>query len=339
MGYNASQRRGIWLLYIVITAVVTAAVIYDLVSRKQTTILPEDCDEEQYEEFVRNNHPDSLAARPYYKKKGGRKGYPDYKKPRYKKNYSHNTYYRKGKGGYTPYSSYGSGGATPASFAFDPNTADSTALLALGLSPFQVRNVYKYRASGGRYHRKEDFHRLYGLTVEQWNHLEPLIEIDERYRYVSDLSKESPNYVNDTLPRRVKYEEGQVVPLNRCDTNDLRKVPGIGDIYAGRIVRYRDRLGGFVNTAQLTEIRELPREVALDVAKWFSVEPSLVRRMNLNKLTLNQLMTHPYINFYQAKVITEHRRLYGPLKSLDELKLYEEFTENDFKRIAPYVMF
>ena len=31
-------------------------------------------------------------------------------------------------------------------FVFDPNTADSTAFLRLGLQPWQVRNIYKYRA-------------------------------------------------------------------------------------------------------------------------------------------------------------------------------------------------
>ena len=33
-------------------------------------------------------------------------------------------------------------------FAFDPNTADSTELLRLGLHYWQVRNIYKYRAAG-----------------------------------------------------------------------------------------------------------------------------------------------------------------------------------------------
>ena len=34
-------------------------------------------------------------------------------------------------------------------FAFDPNTADSSQLLRLGLQPWQVRNIYRYRAKGG----------------------------------------------------------------------------------------------------------------------------------------------------------------------------------------------
>ena len=53
-------------------------------------------------------------------------------------------------------------------FPFDPNSADSTQLLRLGLQPWQVRNIYKYRAKGGVYRSKEDFARLYGLTVKQY---------------------------------------------------------------------------------------------------------------------------------------------------------------------------
>ena len=36
-------------------------------------------------------------------------------------------------------------------FAFDPNTADSTELLRLGLKPWQVRNIYNWWASASRY--------------------------------------------------------------------------------------------------------------------------------------------------------------------------------------------
>ena len=58
--------------------------------------------------------------------------------------------------------------AQHARFAFDPNTADSTQLLRLGLQPWQVRSIYKYRAAGGVYRQKEDFARLYGLTKKQY---------------------------------------------------------------------------------------------------------------------------------------------------------------------------
>ena len=62
-------------------------------------------------------------------------------------------------------------------FLFDPNTADSTQLLRLGLKPWQVRNIYKYRAHGGIYRTPEDFARLYGLTVKQYRELEPFFRL------------------------------------------------------------------------------------------------------------------------------------------------------------------
>jgi DNA uptake protein ComE-like DNA-binding protein len=46
---------------------------------------------------------------------------------------------------------------------------------------------------------------------------------------------------------------------------------------------------------------------------------------------------HPYINFYQAKVIVEYRKKKGNIKSLKQLSLYEEFTPADFERLEPYV--
>ena len=65
-------------------------------------------------------------------------------------------------------------------FPFDPNTADSTTLLRLGLQPWQVRSIYKYRSRGGRFRVKEDFARLYGLTLEKYRQLEPYITISKQ---------------------------------------------------------------------------------------------------------------------------------------------------------------
>ena len=57
-------------------------------------------------------------------------------------------------------------------FPFDPNTATAEQLQQLGLAPFQVRNIIKYRSKGGVYHSPMDFARLYGLTRKQYRELE-----------------------------------------------------------------------------------------------------------------------------------------------------------------------
>lgn len=226
----------------------------------------------------------------------------------------------------------------PERFAFDPNTADSTQLLRLGLQPWQVRNVYKYRAAGGIYRKKEDFARLYGLTVKQYRELEPYIHISADYLPASTLIKEerrTERYERDTLRYPVKIAEGEHIDLNAADTSLYKKVPGVGSYYSRKIAEYGRRLGGFVSADQLDEIENFPSEAK----KYFSVNASDVHQLNVNRLSLNELKRHPYINYYQAKAITDYRRLHGPLHSLDELRLLPDFSPEAIKRLEPYVCY
>lgn len=221
--------------------------------------------------------------------------------------------------------------------AFDPNTADSTLLLSLGLQPWQVRSIYRYRAKGGIYRQPSDFARLYGLTVKQYKELLPYIHISDEYKPAAEVygRTDAVRSGRDTLRYPVKLQPGQYVTLDDADTASLRKVPGIGRYYASRIVRYRNDLGGYVSVAQLSEIEGIP-ESALS---YFRVTGGAVRKLNLNRLTLNELKHHPYINFYQARRIIDYRRLKGPLHSIDDLRLLKDFSQRDIERLRPYVEF
>ena len=221
--------------------------------------------------------------------------------------------------------------------AFDPNTADSTLLLRLGLQPWQVRSIYRYRAKGGIYRQPSDFARLYGLTVKQYKELLPYIRISDEYKSAAEVygRTDGDKVVRDSLRYPVKLQPGQYVTLDDADTASLRKVPGIGRYYASRIVRYRNDLGGYVSVAQLSEIEGIP-EAALS---YFRVTGGAVRKLNLNRLTLNELKHHPYINFYQARRIIDYRRLKGPLHSIDDLRLLKDFSQRDIERLRPYVEF
>lgn len=218
-------------------------------------------------------------------------------------------------------------------FPFDPNTADSTQLLRLGLQPWQVRNIYKYRAHGGIYRQKEDFARLYGLTVKQYRELEPYIRISSDYLPASTLVDKPQQSTHDTLRYPAKIQESEHVVLNIADTTQLKKVPGIGSYYANEIIRYGQRLGGYVSIDQLDEIEGFPE----DSKKYFVITNVNPKRLNINRLTLQQLRRHPYINFYQAKAVTDYRRLHGDIKSLNELRLSKDFTDEAIRRLEPYI--
>ncbi|MCI1282235.1 MAG: helix-hairpin-helix domain-containing protein [Prevotella sp.] len=224
-------------------------------------------------------------------------------------------------------------------FPFDPNTADSTQLLCLGLQPWQVRAIYHYRAKGGIYRKPTDFARLYGLTVKQYRELEPYIRISSDYLPASEvygqIGKKAP-FHRDTLQYPMKLKNSERISLNSADTTMLKRVPGIGSYFARQIVNYRNRLGGFYTTKQLSEIDDFPMESAI----FFVVGgENGIRKINLNKLTLNQLKHHPYINFYQAREICDYRRLKGPLHSLDDLRLLKDFPPDEIARLRPYAEF
>lgn len=251
-------------------------------------------------------------------------------------------------GRYIPYDE----GLSPSkeSFYFDPNTADSTQLLRLGLQPWQVRNIYHYRAKGGVYRKKEDFARLYGLTVKDYRRLEPYIRISEDYLPASTLvgnarrtsfssgtsfPSSTSTYKKDSLRYPVKIREGEHVILNTADTSMLRKVPGIGAYYAKEIVRYGKWLGGYVHVSQLDEIDNFPKEAK----KYFVITDPHPQKLSINKLTLQQLRRHPYINYYQAKAIVDYRRLHGDIKSLRDLRFSSDFTDEDIRRLEPYIAY
>ncbi len=232
-------------------------------------------------------------------------------------------------------------------FPFDPNTADSSQLLRLGLQPWQVRNIYKYRAAGGIYRTKKDFAKLYGLTVKEYRELEPYIQISPDYLPASTLFDDSDNRrdgkenaasdgdEDQRLRYPVKLNDGETIDLNMSDTTSLKTVPGIGSYFARRIVEYGRRLGGYVSVSQLDEIEDFPT----GAKAYFVVSQPHPHQVAINHLTLNELKKHPYINFYMARAITDYRRLRGNISSLEQLRLLPEFPPEVIGRLAPYVTY
>lgn len=232
-------------------------------------------------------------------------------------------------------------GRASSRFPFDPNTADSTELLALGLAPWQVRSIYRYRAKGGVFRRREDFGRVYGMTRKQYRDLAPYVRIGADYQPYDNADRRSPytttyrqafdSAVTHHYPTKLRL--GEHIELNEADTTLLMKVPGIGRYYAKEIAFRRKYLGGYYSAEQLLEIADFPKETLT----YFEVDPAKVHRLNVNKLSLNELKRHPYINYYQAKDIVDYRRLYGAIHDIEELKLMKDFTKADFERLKHYI--
>lgn len=246
-----------------------------------------------------------------------------------------------GKGNYYSKDTYGKHASTSMTvgevpmrhteeFYFDPNTADSTQLMRLGLPVWMVRNIYRYRARGGVYRSKRDFAQTYGLTKKDFLRLEPYIRISDDYQPAATLF---PKEERDSIRHTVKLKEGERIALNTADTTQLMKVPGIGRYYAKEIVRHGKWIGGYVSVDQLDEIEGFPQSAK----QYFVINNPTPQRIAINKLSLQQLRRHPYINYYMAKAIVDYRRLHGDIKSLQELRFSKDFTADVIQRLEPYI--
>ena len=301
--FTKTERQGIIVLVVLVIGVYTIPPLLQAFSGPEKTDPAEQAkSEKEYNEFISSM----------------KEAKQDKKYPVYRGKYSSPSYPKKE--------------IRPA--AFDPNTADSATFLSLGLPTWMAGNILRYRRKQGRFRRPEDFRKIYGLTEEQYRTLQPYIRITET-PVLQDTSRILVVQATAPYDTLMKYPPGTIIDLNQADTTELKKIPGIGSRIARSIVNRRRLLGGFYQIEQLGEIRLKAEKLR----SWFSVDAGKIHRININKASVERMMHHPYISYYQAKVIAEYRKKKGKVRDLKQLMLYEEFTPADFERMAPYVCY
>ncbi|MDR3269291.1 MAG: helix-hairpin-helix domain-containing protein [Tannerella sp.] len=140
-------------------------------------------------------------------------------------------------------------------------------------------------------------------------------------------------------PRATKYTAGTTIEINAADTTELKKIPGIGTVFANRIVKRRNLLGGYYSITQLGEVYGIDAEKYAALSPWFTVDHSFIRPLAVNTLSMDSLRKHPYINYPQAKAIEQLRKQKKQLSGWENLQLLNVFTAEDKLRLTPYLSF
>ena len=154
------------------------------------------------------------------------------------------------------------------------------------------------------------------------------------FRATKSLYKKYPRYT-----RVKKLPKGSIVELNTADTTLLKQVPGLGTVFAKRIVSFRRLLGGYASVSQLQEVYGIDAERYESLKTWFKVDASLLKPLVVNRIPFDSLVRHPYVNYQQARIINRLVKQKGRLQSIEELRLLDEFTPEDWKRLPPYLDF
>jgi competence protein ComEA len=213
-------------------------------------------------------------------------------------------------------------------FNFDPNLLPESDWRKLGLSEKQIRVIKNYEAKGGRFYRKEDVQKMYVISKEKYRELEPYIQIKATK---FENRKEKPG-------AQFAVTKFMQIDLNTADSLSLQQIKGIGPAFASRIVRYRDRLGGFY---ALTQLKEVYGVDSLKYAQWL---PQLTLSKNLKLISINSadfesLKKHPYLNYKQINALIQYRKQHGPFDNLQSLGKVGIISEENLRKIAPYLNF
>ena len=221
---------------------------------------------------------------------------------------------------------------------FDPNTADSTLLVTVGLKPWMARNLIRYRNAGKVFRRPEDLQRLYGMNDSLYSTLLPFIQIDTAALASSlgmcRVASDTDTVITAYTPR---IKRDTILDLNTADTTEFMLLRGVGRFTAMQIIRYRQALGGYYSTSQLYEISEIANDRIDSLLPHLYADTSLITPIDVNRASVKQLYRHPYISYKQAEQLYDLRRRKLRLHSPDELSAV--FSPDERQRLLPYLRF
>jgi len=216
------------------------------------------------------------------------------------------------------------------SFDFDPNLATISELIDLGFKKKVAERIGNYRDKGGKFYKNEDLLKIYGINkprVEQlWDHI----------KIKAIAKRETPSFKKKTF-ENIPQAKKALTDLNLVEADSLIKIRGIGEVLSERIIKYRNSLGGFVSTDQLSEVYGLKPEVIENILERYYVMTPLLTRVNLNEDSIKVLAKHPYISYSLAKVVIAYKEHHGAYKSIEDIRKIKIMTDSLFNKLSPYL--
>ncbi|MBC31627.1 MAG: hypothetical protein CMH48_12370 [Muricauda sp.] len=211
---------------------------------------------------------------------------------------------------------------------FNPNFISDYKGYTLGMSVAEIDRLNQYRSQDKWINSPEEFQKVTLVNDSLLKAIEPYFRFPEwsagsKERKPRSLQKKSTTSVGN---------------LNTVTADELKKVYGIGDKLSARIVKFRDRLGGFLVNEQLYDVYGLEPAVADRVLQRFQVqEPPQIQPVDINTASKQELVSLIYIDYDLADAILAYRQKNGRIESFDELGAIQGFPKEKIDRIRLYL--
>lgn len=216
-------------------------------------------------------------------------------------------------------------------FSYNPNFIDDHRGYMLGMSPAEIDRLLVYRQAGKWVNSVAEFQQVTGVTDSLLAVISPQFRFPEWVTQRNSSSAQAEKRISEK--KAVAKRD-----LNQATAEELQEVYGVGEVLATRIIKYRQRLNGFITDDQLYDVYGLPPQTVQNITQKFTVitSPS-VQKMNINTATASDLATLPFISFQLAKEIIDYRLLHQGFTNLEQLKEVNEFPVEKYERFALYL--
>ena len=218
---------------------------------------------------------------------------------------------------------------TPEKFLID--TASAAYLTRWGFSPKQAEVVVRYRDASGGIHSAEHFKRCYVVSEEMAEKIVPHMIFSVKDNTATGIVQ--PNHTNETTVPK------PLVDINRADSAALVAIDGIGPKSALEIIKYRKLLGGYHSVEQLSELKSITESNFEKILAKISCDSFVISKIDVNFASPKELERHPYVSAQTLRRIIKQRQLKGGWSRIEEMTEQNILSEEEAKRLAPYLRF
>jgi competence protein ComEA len=220
-------------------------------------------------------------------------------------------------------------------FPFDPNTVSLKTLLSMGMHVKTVNVLSNFRQKNGKFYKKEDLKKIYGLTKREYERFAPYIQIFDNQRVRERDATTSPSVHN---ANHSKKTTNTIIEVNTASLTDFLELRGIGTTFAARILQRREALGGFVRMDQIKEVFGLPDSTYKSILPQLVLKHPKLQKISINRVTAADLQ-HPYLTRKQVDILIRYRLNHGSYTELNDVRRSQILADTVLEKVAPYLSF
>ncbi|MCX7955086.1 MAG: helix-hairpin-helix domain-containing protein [Bacteroidales bacterium] len=213
------------------------------------------------------------------------------------------------------------------------NNPDYNKLICIGV-PENIAKIWiNYIKKGGKFFSVNDVRKLWYMSDSVFYAIHTYLYVENKYTESLDIQK-----LTQKQSTFIKKPQLTFIDLNTADTSTLVKLPGIGYVFAKRIIKYRELLGGFYSIDQLKEVYGFTDEMFSKIKGLVYADVFAIKRIDLNSADFKKLISHPYLKDKNLVLnILNLRKKLGKYNNVSDILAHNIIDSLTFNKIKWYL--